>query len=143
MRHPVLLTPLSLVALLAVLAAPFACSNGDLGGGDKDGVAGGNFTFVVSVDDSAFAPAILKVQNDAHVKLTLQNTGTKSHGLAIALLPSGATTTTGGFASPAAIAPIAAGSAATIEFTTPHAEGIYDITSNASGDVAKGQLIVQ
>ncbi|GAC1352856.1 MAG: hypothetical protein NVS3B20_14650 [Polyangiales bacterium] len=114
-----------------IITAHLACSNRDLGGGDSDGKSGGNYAFTVIADDTNFAPTILKAQNDAQVKLTFANQGTKPHGYVI-----------GAFSS-ASISPLPAGSQTTIEFTTPHKEGIYDAKSPAPGDPHAGQFIVQ
>src|SRR2546421_148441 len=107
-----------------------ACtSNSELGGGDQDGVVGGDFTFIVKADDSAFSPAVLKVQNRANVTVTLQSVGTKAHGFRIEGIDA------------ATIASVAPGASATVKFMSPDHEAIYAITS--PGDALQGQLVVQ
>jgi hypothetical protein len=115
-------------ALVILLACT---SNSDLGGGDQDGIVGGDFTFIVKADESAFSPAVLKVQNSANVTVTLQSVGTKPHGFRIDSIDA------------ATIAPVAPGASATVKFMSPAREAIYAITSSASGDALQGQLVVQ
>jgi plastocyanin len=101
------------------------------GDGDADGVKGGTYTFQVTVDDMAYAPTILKAENDGDVTLTLVNKGTKPHDLVVDGIPA------------ATLPVVAPGASATITFTTPDREGIYDFHSTQTGDGQTGQLIVQ
>jgi FtsP/CotA-like multicopper oxidase with cupredoxin domain len=100
-------------------------------GGDSNGIKGGDYTFVVSVSDSAFAPAILKSENDANITLTVQNTGTKPHDLVVDGMPG------------AVVPALAPGSSATVMFTTPDMEGTYSYRSTQAGDAMTGQFILQ
>ncbi len=123
--------------MAAIGAVCGACSDGGLGGDDQDGIVGGNYTFRVTATDSAFAPAILKAQNQATVKVTLENTGTKPHGFAIGCLG------TACFPHEATIPSVDPGATGTSTFQTPHMEGIYVIGSPISDDALSGQFIVE
>ena len=121
---------------MAAAAALAACGSSggaddDPNGGDADGVKGGNYTFAVTVDDTAFAPAVLKAQNDGNITLTLTNTGAKPHDLSVDGIPT------------AHVGPVAPAQSATVSFVAPDKEGIYVFRSTQSGDMHTGQLILQ
>jgi hypothetical protein len=105
--------------------------------GDTDGIIGGCYAFDLTVDDSAFAPIILKAQNRAQVNLTLRNTGTKPHGFVLDCIP---TPNTNGcpsqscFAAGSTIGPLPPGGTASTTFVTPNPEGIYNFHSEVAGD---------
>jgi hypothetical protein len=139
---------LPLGALLLDCGQSTSSSTGGLGGGcfpDGDGINGGDYTFVLTVDDTGFSKTILATQNDAQVTLTLTNNGTTPHGFAVGCtnvapaypnLPAGCPTTAC-FPSNAAIAPLAPGASATITFDTPTPDGlIYPFTANEPNDSA-------
>jgi hypothetical protein len=115
---------------------------------DADGIANVDIAVALSVDDSTFAPAIVKTQNSSNVTLTLTNTGTRPHGFSVDCYP---TPNARGcpaevcFPNEATIAPIAPGASATVKFTTPAYEAIYTYRSTADGDgaLATGQFILQ
>jgi len=119
------------LALIACASAGGCGTTSGLGGSDSDGIKGGTFTFVVTVSDDAFAPAILKAQNDATVHLTLSNTGTRPHDFVVPAVAS------------ARVPSVAPGASATVTFTTPDSEGIYVYASDLPGDAQTGQLIIQ
>lgn len=101
------------------------------GTGDADGIKGGSYTYVVTVDDASFSPAILNPENDANVTLTLHNTGMKPHNFTVAMMPQ------------ANVATVMPGASATVKFETPDREGIYVYSSTEKGDLQTGQMIVQ
>jgi hypothetical protein len=123
----------------AVVLGAAGCGGGQagLGGDDQDGIVGGDVAFVVTVNDTAFSPAILTAQNLANVTLTLTNGGTSDHGLKIEC--NGAAC----FPGSAEIHPLAPGASSTAKFQTPRSEGIYVVTSNGSDQVQPGQFIVK
>lgn len=126
------------ITLSTLALALAACgSQAGLGGDDRDGIVGGSNTFILTVNDSVFAPTILKTQNLANVTLTLTNAGTSPHGMRIECM------TATCFPQTAHIDPLAPGASATTTFQTPRTEGIYDITSNGPVNVQSGQFIVQ
>ena len=149
--------PRSKIACVFVFASAFAGACGGDGGGDDgddtctpddtDGVAGGNTTFALTVDDTSFKPTILKTQNVSNVTLTLTNAGTKPHGFTvdcIATPNSSGCPTQSCFPDGSMIAPIAPGATATVTFVTPNPEGIYAFHSNAPGDTQPaGQFVIQ
>jgi hypothetical protein len=110
---------------------------------DHDGINGGSYTFVATVDDTGFSKTIFATQNDATATLTLKNTGTKPHGFAIectSVLPAYATVPAGCptlacFPSNAFIAPLAPGESKTITFATPTPDGLlYPVRSSEPDD---------
>lgn len=115
---------------------------------DADGIANIDVNVELTVDDAAFAPAIVKTQNTSSITLTLTNKGTRPHGFAIDCHP---TPNTRGcppqicFPPEATVAPLAPGASATVKFTTPAYEAIYTYRSTAEGDsaLATGQFILQ
>lgn len=132
--------------MLAVV--PLACTSSTTGGGcfpDNDGLTGGSYTFVLTVDDAGFSKNLLASQNDAQATVTLTNNGTTPHGFAVGCvgvtssypnLPAGCPSTVC-FPAAAAIAPLAPGASATITFDTPAPDGlIYPFTSNEPNDSA-------
>ncbi len=135
---------------LALSCAAWGCSSSKAGApcaaDDLDGIVGGEWTFVLRVNDSGFSPAILKAQNRATVRLTLVNEGTRAHDFVLDCL---ATPNSDGcpsescFASESAIPALEPGAMGASLFTTPVPEGIYVFRSDLAGDVAQGQFIVQ
>jgi hypothetical protein len=121
---------IALAIPLAVALSAACSSTKGLGGDDADGLQGGAYTFVVTVSDTEFAPAILKTENLATITLTLQNDGKATHGFVVDEI-SGAR------------ASVPPGQKATISFTTPAKEGIYTFRSTEAGDAFTGQLIIQ
>ncbi len=121
--------------LAGMLAAAVGC--GGLGGSDSDGIQGGTFSFDVTVDDTAFSPAILKAQNVATVTVTLKNAGTKPHDFVVDCMG------TACFPDGGATGPVAPDASATVQFTTPATEGIYGFHSDLPGDTQTGQFVVQ
>lgn len=113
---------------------------------DADGIASVDITVALAIDDTTFAPAIVKTQNTSVVTLTVTNTGTKPHGFAVDCLPTPnakGCPTTSCFSAAATVPAIAPGSNATVKFTTPAVEGIYTYRSTGEGDTATGQFILQ
>ena len=105
--------------------------------GDADGINGGQVVLAVTVDDTAFSPAILKVQNLASISLTVTNKGTKPHDFAVDCMATPndlGCPTTSCFPTAASIPSIAPGASATTSFATPNPEGIYVFRSNVAGD---------
>jgi hypothetical protein len=110
---------------------------------DNDGINGGDYTFVITVDDTRFSKTIINTQNDAKATVKLTNNGTKPHGFKVGCvsdlssypnLPAGCPTTVC-FPSNAEIAPLAPGASATIVIDTPTPDGlIYPFTSNDPDD---------
>lgn len=110
---------------------------------DTDGVNGGVYTFVLTVDDTGFSKTILATQNDAQVTLTLTNAGTTPHGFQVGCIPVVSTypdlpsgcPTVACFPQSAVIAPLAPGASQTITFDTPAPDDlIYPFTSNEPND---------
>src|SRR5262249_36096845 len=91
-------TPLGLQAVLGLLCfALFHCNGSSSGGsggsscfGDSNGLGGGDYTFVLTVDDTGFSKQILQTENLAQVTLTLTNMGTKPHGFEVECIPASA-----------------------------------------------------
>jgi hypothetical protein len=138
--------PFALRAMLLVLGfALFGCNGG--GGSscfdDSNGLSGGDYTFVLTVDDSGFSKQILQSENLAQVTLTLTNMGTKPHGFQVECI---ATSAPAGclprscFPDGSAIPPLGPGASATVVFDTPSAEGIYAFESSEPGDGAVSGL---
>jgi hypothetical protein len=113
------------------------CNQSGLGGSDSDGVSGGDASFVLKVDDTAFSPAILKTQNLAQVTLTLTNAGTKPHDFVVECMGSSC------FPDASSIAPIAPDASSTAQFVAPWTEGLYTFRSDLPGDKQTGQFILQ
>jgi uncharacterized cupredoxin-like copper-binding protein len=137
--------PPLLVALALALAA---CKSDDApaaGGAcavsDADGVSGGSYTFELDASDTAFTPLILKAQNGSQVTLTVKNGGTKPHDFTVGCIVANGCTAC--FPNEAKVATVAPGASATVTFTTPPVEGIYDFSSDIPGDGFSGQFIVQ
>jgi hypothetical protein len=138
--------------------ALFHCSGSSTGGGggggscldDSNGLTGGDYTFVLTVDDTGFSKQILQTENLAQVTLTLTNMGTKPHGFAIASIPTSAPAgcpQMSSFPDGSTVAPLAPGASTTVTFDTPSTEGIYTFKSSASDDstvsgLNDGQFIV-
>jgi hypothetical protein len=121
-------------------------SGGGCGTGDQDGISGGTYAFDLTVTDDAFAPIILKTQNNATVTLTLTNAGTKPHDFAIDCLPTpndNGCPATSCFPDASAIGPVPPDASASTTFVTPNPEGIYTFRSNLPGDTQTGQFVVQ
>jgi hypothetical protein len=100
------------------------------------------------VDDTGFAPPIVKVQNKSLLALTVTNRGTRPHGFSVDCLPTPnarGCPTQSCFPDDATIAPLAPGASKTVKLATPAVEGIYTYRSHADGDTAltTGQLILQ
>lgn len=113
---------------------------------DADGVSGGDYTFVVTVDDTSFTPALFAAQNGANVTLTVKNAGTKPHDFVIDCLPTPndlGCPTSSCFEAGAAFAALAPGASETHAFVTPTPEGIYTFRSDLPGDAQTGQFVVQ
>jgi hypothetical protein len=137
----------------ALFFGPVGCgtTNGDQGSDpctrdDADGIVGGGYTFMVTVDDTMFAPTILKAQNESNITLTLKNAGTKPHDLVfscIATPNNNGCPTKSCFDESASIKSLAPGMSATVMFETPNPEGIYVFKSDLAGDMQTGQFIVQ
>ena len=141
------------LGMTLLLGVVVACSS-DGGSGDAcapddaDGIVGVELAAAVTVDDTAFAPPIVKVQNRSFLTLTLRNKGTRPHGFTVDCLPtpnSRGCPTQACFPESARIAPIAPGASTTVKVMTPAVEGIYTYRSPAPGDagLATGQLILQ
>jgi uncharacterized cupredoxin-like copper-binding protein len=136
-------------ALLGAVGGLVGCGS-DAGGGsctpDADGVVGGNYRFEVTVDDTAFTPKILTVQNRSTVRLSLENTGITPHDFAIDCLPTpneDGCPTKSCFSAAAKSAAIAPGESAVLTFPVPQVEGLYTFRSTQPGDAQTGQFIVQ
>jgi hypothetical protein len=147
-----LISRLGIALALFVAALTLACSSGTKGNGDTcsaddaDGMNGGSTTLDLTIDDTAFTPAILKTENRANVTLTVKNAGTKPHDFVVACLatPNGnGCPTTSCFPDAATIGSIPPDASVTTTFTTPSPEGIYDFKSDLTGDTQTGQFIVQ
>lgn len=142
------------VAFVAVMATLVACGSddddddGSCVPDDADGVANVDITVALTVDDAAFAPAIITTQNSSNVTLTLTNNGTRPHGFTVDCFP---TPNQRGcpaevcFPTAATIPPIAPGASTTVKFATPAYEAIYTYRSTAEGDRAltTGQFILK
>ncbi len=113
---------------------------------DRDGIIGGEYTFVLRVDDVAFDPIVLAAQNSADVRLTLTNEGTGENGFRIDCL---ATPNDDGCAAESCfpdshvIDPIAPGASQTVTFSVPEVEGIYTFRTLPVDDGRIGQFVVQ
>ena len=139
-------------AIVAVLLVVACSSNGDeadvCAPDDADGIVGVEISVALTVNDGAFAPAIIKTQNKSTVTLTVTNQGSRPHGFTIDCLPtpnSRGCPTESCFPPEATIAAIAPGASATVKLETPAVEGIYTYRSTAEGDAAltTGQFILQ
>jgi hypothetical protein len=129
--------------------ALFHCNGGASGGGgslcfdDANGLSGGDYTFVLTVDDTGFSKQILQSENLAQVTLTLTNMGTKPHGFEVACIPTSAPAgcpATSCFSDGSTISPLAPGASTTVTFDTPSTEGIYTFKSSDPGDSAVSGL---
>ncbi len=124
------------------------CSSSTSGGGnpcfdDENGLAGGDYIFALTVDDTGFSKPILQTENLAQVTLTLTNMGTKPHGFEIGCIATSAPAgcpTMSCFPAGSTIAPLAPGASATVTFDTPSTEGIYTFKSSEAGDSAVSGL---
>jgi hypothetical protein len=112
-------------------------SQSALGGSDQDGVSGGDASFVLKVDDTAFTPTILKTENFAQVTLTLTNTGTKPHDFVVECMGSAC------FPTGSSIPALAPDASSTVQFDAPGTEGVYNYRSDLPGDTQAGQFILQ
>ncbi|MFZ5891832.1 MAG: cupredoxin domain-containing protein [Myxococcota bacterium] len=113
---------------------------------DLDGVIGGAWTFALVVDDTNFAPLILKTQNSSTVTVSLENRGTRPHDFAIDCLPTpndDGCPSESCFPPEATIAPVEPGEKGSAAFQTPRVEGIYTFRSTLAGDTLTGQFVVQ
>jgi hypothetical protein len=111
---------------------------------DTDGVNGGNYTFQLTVSDTAFSTLILKAQNDGMVTLSLMNTGTKPHDFVVRCMQNAMLACQYCFPGAAKIPTLAPGASMTTSFATPDQEGIYVFASDLPGDDAlTGQFILQ
>jgi hypothetical protein len=121
-----------------------ACSTSADGGeesacgpADSDGVNGGCYAFTLTVQDTGFAPIILKAQNRAQVSVSLKNAGTKPHDFTVGCI---STAGLNGcppetcFPAAATIAPVPPGGVVTASFVVPNPEGIYVFRSDVPGD---------
>jgi hypothetical protein len=129
-----------------------ACSTGD-----QDGVAGGDYTELLSVSDTGFTlggvdsgstDPNIAVQNLGNVTLTLTNTGTRPHDMVVECIPTGLPSTcnnpTSCFPSPddagamggavTLVPTLQPGASATVKFVTPVVEGEYIFISDSPGD---------
>jgi hypothetical protein len=143
--------PLALRAMLVLLGfALVHCNSGAPGGSggsscfdDANGLVGGDYTFVVTVDDTEYSKQILQSENLAQITLTLTNMGTKPHGFEVECIPTSAPAgcpRMSCFSDGSTIAPLAPGATMTVTFDTPSPEGIYTFKSSASGDSAVSGL---
>jgi hypothetical protein len=145
-----------------LLLAAAGCSSsggGDNGDsctpGDNDSVAGGPFTALVNVSDTAYAVGgvdsgstspNVAFENLDMVTLTLTNVGTRPHDLVVQCIPSGlpamCSLQTSCFpGSPASLAgyitivpSVDPGQSMTVMFKAPLVEGAYAFVSDAPGD---------
>jgi hypothetical protein len=138
------------VALLGVALLTSHCGGPSSGGAcapyDADGIVSGSYSFVVTVDDVGFSPAILKAQNRARVLLTVKNTGSKPHGLVIDCLPTPndrGCPTTSCFPAEARVPTLGPGATGSTTFIVPNPEGIYTIRSELPGDTQTAQFVIQ
>jgi hypothetical protein len=119
-----------------------ASDDGHAGGGspcvppDSDGVTGGCYVFDVTVDDTGFAPVILKAQNVSQITINLENTGTKAHDFVVGCVPIDYPGCPAQFcfSAKARIASVPPGGSGTATFMTPYVEGIYDFRSDSPAD---------
>jgi hypothetical protein len=121
-------------------------ASGICGEADSDGLTGGSYTEDLQVDDTAFAPIILKAQNLATVTLTLKNAGSRPHDFVVDCMPTpndNGCPATSCFPDASAIGALAPDASATSTFATPNPEGIYTFRSDLPGDTQSGQFIVQ
>jgi hypothetical protein len=131
------------VALLHCDGGPSGGSGGSSCFDDANGLIGGDYTFVMTVDDAAFSKPILQSENLAQITLTLVNMGTLPHGFEVECI---ATSAPAGcprkscFPDGSTIAPLAPGASATVTFDTPSPEGIYTFKSSEPGDSAVSGL---
>jgi hypothetical protein len=143
-------------AILRALAFPGAIfftldcggtSNGDACAPyDADGIVSGTYTFVVTIDDAGFSPAILKAQNRAKVVLAVTNAGTKPHDLVIGCLPTPndqGCPSASCFPAEARVPLLEPGSSGSTVFVVPNPEGIYPIRSDVAGDSHAAQFVIQ
>jgi hypothetical protein len=119
---------------------------------DNDGTNSDVYTIDITVNDAGFTSTggddagtknIIATQNESQVTLKLTNSGTKPHGFKVGCvsvcssyptLPAGCSPKAC-FPSNSTIAPIAAGTSATITFDTPTPDGlIYPFSSSAPDD---------
>ena len=128
------------IAVAAGLAfGVVSCSDSPGSGGctaDQDGLSGGTYTFVLTVNDTAFSPAILSAQNRAKVTLTLKNTGSKPHDFAVDCLHTPNSTgcpTESCFPDGGSIPAVAPGGSATTTFVSPP-DGLYVFRSDLGTD---------
>ena len=153
--------PLGLSVLVSA-AGTAGCSSSSGGGddgsctpGDNDGIAGGAYTILVNVSDTAYAVGgvdsgstspNIAVQNFGTVTVTLTNVGTRPHDLVVQCIPSGLPATcmvqTSCFPGSAASVPgyitivpsVEPGMSATVTFMAPAVEGAYQFVSDDPGD---------
>lgn len=121
-----------------------SCTPDDANGIDGDDT--GPATFIVTVNDDEFAPAILSVENNAEVTLTLTNEGTRAHGFQIDCLPTPNDDNCpleSCFPDEARILPIDPGETKTIVFETPLVEGLYTVRSRDQEDTPRAQIIIE
>jgi hypothetical protein len=121
---------------------------------DNDGINDQTYTIDIAVNDTGFtstggddagAKNIIATQNSSQVILKLTNNGTKPHGFTVGCisvcssyptLPTGCSPLAC-FPSNSTIAPITAGTSASVTFVTPVPDGlIYPFSSGAPGDDA-------
>lgn len=141
-------SPLAPRVMLALLGCALLRCNGGAGGGsscfdDENGLTGGDYTFVLTVDDTGFSKQILQSENLAQITLTLTNVGTKPHGFEVECIPTSAPPgcpATSCFPDGSTIAPLAPGASTTVTFDTPSVEGIYQFKSTEAGDGAVSGL---
>jgi hypothetical protein len=124
--------------------------------GDNDGVAGGLYTVLVNVSDTAYAVGgvdsgstspNIAVQNFAMVTVTLTNVGTRPHDLVVQCIASGLAAAcmmqTSCFPGSGASIPgyisivpsVEPGMSTTVTFAAPAAEGAYPFVSDDPGDI--------
>jgi hypothetical protein len=112
---------------------------------DADGISGKPYTIKLTVDDQGFSKSVLNTENDSSVTLTLENTGTLSHGFELECvdvrpefpnLPAGCPATSC-FPAASTIAPLAPGESTTVTFITPTPDNlIYPFKSSAPDDAS-------
>ena len=144
---------LVLVLVLVLASASLGCSSSDAkknddacSPSDLDGLVSEPQTLELNVDDTAFSPRILTTQNHSLITLTFDNQGSTPHSFLVDCLPtpnSDGCPTQSCFPKEARIEPVAPGQAGRAVFETPLVEGIYTFRSEAPGDTASGQFIVQ
>ena len=137
--------------MLALVGFALLHCNGGASGGsggsscfdDANGLGGGDYTFVLTVDDTGFSKQILQSENLAQITLTLTNMGTKPHGFEVECIPTSAPAgcpRTSCFPDGSTIAPLAPGASTTVTFDTPSPEGIYTFKSSDPRDSAVSGL---